>query len=210
MEKAGDSAILVPSTPARTPEPARFQVTTNQSVPETPFTKTLSYFKQYKGAENSLAKRRRNTALPEELAEVTEDVANTEVKIDDPKEHNTQPEDGDACMLKATSALMDLEFMAQPDDNIDGAIAAPPLHQEDRKPQISAVIDGASEQIRAISDSEAVDANKQIILYPQHPAFVNAIGMIPATMFWVTAAPIVKYTSIAVEILIDKLRDTYL
>ena len=62
-----------------------------------------------------------------------------------------------------------------------------------------------AEAISAIDDPQ-----KQLILYPQHPPLVTAIGMIPATMFWVTAAPIVKYTGIAVDVLADKLRDMYL
>ncbi|KAJ4322054.1 hypothetical protein N0V94_002633 [Neodidymelliopsis sp. IMI 364377] len=75
------------------------------------------------------------------------------------------------------------------------------------KPAVAVVSDN---KIRCVPDSTVDDARKQIILYPQHPAFVNVIGMIPATMFWLTAAPVVKYTHIAIDMLIDKLRDTYL
>lgn len=212
-----ETAILVPSTPTpatQTPEPAHIQFVTNHNMPETPFTKTLSYFKQYKGTENSPSKRRRTTALPQEIAEVTEDVIDLGIKTSSPEEDETQPVVRDASVSTATSALVDLEAMAHPDDNINAVSAAFSLRREDGTLQVSASTDTSLEQ--AATENETVmhstvdDAQKQVILYPQHPAFVNAIGMIPATMFWATAAPIIKYSGIAVELLIDKLRDTYL
>lgn len=212
-----ETAILVPSTPTpatQTPEPVHIQFVTNHNVPETPFTKTLSYFKQYKGTENSPSKRRRTTALPQEIAEVTEDDIDVGTKTSSPEEDETQPVVRDASVSTATSALVDLEAMAHPDDNIDAVSAAFSLHREDGTLQVSASTDGSLEQAatedETVMDSTVDDAQKQVILYPQHPAFVNAIGMIPATMFWATAAPIVKYSGIAIELLIDKLRDTYL
>lgn len=53
-----------------TPGGTHLELTPNVSVPDTPFTKTLSYFKQYKGKENSPSNSRRNASLPEEIAEL--------------------------------------------------------------------------------------------------------------------------------------------
>jgi len=40
------------------------------SVQETPFSRTLTYFKQFRGKENSPSKSRRNASLPEEIAQL--------------------------------------------------------------------------------------------------------------------------------------------
>ncbi|KAF1842791.1 uncharacterized protein K460DRAFT_340230 [Cucurbitaria berberidis CBS 394.84] len=52
----------------------------NATIPDTPFAKTLNYFKQYKGKENSPSKRRRNASSPEEIAELAREA------IDDDEE----------------------------------------------------------------------------------------------------------------------------
>ncbi|KAL1603706.1 hypothetical protein SLS60_005295 [Paraconiothyrium brasiliense] len=45
----------------------------NPSVQDTPFAKTLNYFKQFKDKENSPSKSRRNASLPEEIAELAKE-----------------------------------------------------------------------------------------------------------------------------------------
>ncbi|KAF3046406.1 hypothetical protein E8E12_007850 [Didymella heteroderae] len=206
---ATETPVQVPSTttptPAnQTPESAHVQSATYHIVPATPFTKTLGYFKQYKGPGGSLSTRRRNMALPQELTEVAE----TGTKTNDTQHDTLQPEPQCACALIGTSALKDLEAMVRHNEDIvvDGA----PIHQEDDYVQVS-VAEGRTADTDGVAAGLPIsDDQKQLILYPQHPAIINAIGMIPATMFWVTAAPVVKYTGIALELLIDKLRDTYL
>jgi len=118
----------------------------------------------------------------------------------------TQP--GVELAATGTSALEDLQAMAQPNENSEADGAA--LHQEDDYVQVHAVEGQTTDECNVTAVSAVGDDQKQIILYPQNPAFINAIGMVPATMFWVTAAPVVKYTGIAVELLIDQLRDTFL
>ncbi|KAH7379281.1 hypothetical protein DE146DRAFT_730542 [Phaeosphaeria sp. MPI-PUGE-AT-0046c] len=48
------------------------------TIPDTPFTKTLNYYKQHKGKENSPAKTRRNASLPEEIAEMAKEAIEEE------------------------------------------------------------------------------------------------------------------------------------
>lgn len=112
------------------------------------------------------------------------------------------------------SAVADLENKAPSDDSKYTTSASDLINgidRHDRAPTtIDATIGQAPDRGEAARESAADDAQKQLVLYPQHPAFVNAIGMIPATIFWATAAPVVKYASIAIDLLIDKLRDTYL
>ncbi|KAF1932160.1 uncharacterized protein M421DRAFT_89513 [Didymella exigua CBS 183.55] len=209
--RTAETAVLVPSTPTPSvekPEPAHMQIATNQTVPETPFTKTLSYFKQHKGAENSPSKKRRNTALLKEIIEVAGDVTNVEVRVDIPEWVEAQPVMEDTSLSTVTSALADLEAMVGSSDVVKAAGA--PAQQEEDYVQVTAVVELTSDKDDIVTKPAISEDQKQIILYPQHPAFINVISMVPATMFWATAAPVVKYTGIAVGLLIDKLRDTYL
>lgn len=180
----------------------------NQVVPETPFTSTLSFFKQHHGSENSPPIRRRNTALPQELTQVAEDVAESKTRTGDTQRDTVQPALQAAYASKETSALEDLEAMVQSNDNVKAAEAS--VQQDEDYVQIHAVEGQVTNQDDVAAEASASDDQKQLILYPQHPAFINAIGMIPATVFWMTAAPVVKYTGVAVEMLIDQLRDTFL
>jgi hypothetical protein len=58
-----------------------------------------------------------------------------------------------------------------------------------------------------LEEEDVGDEHKQMILYPQHPTFVNVIGMLPQAMFWATAAPIAKYSGKAYEALVGKLSE---
>jgi hypothetical protein len=65
-----------------------------------------------------------------------------------------------------------------------------------------------TETLDVVPDEEdRGDQDKQMILYPQHPTFVNVIGMLPQTIFWVTVAPIAKYSTQAYEALVEKLKE---
>lgn len=52
--------------------------------------------------------------------------------------------------------------------------------------------------------SEDTD-NEQVIFYTQHPTFITVIGMLPETMFWVIAAPVVEYGGRVFDVLSEKL-----
>lgn len=197
------------------PSHTDIQFSTSQTTPETPFTKALSYYKQFKGMENSPPfKRRRNTALPEEIAEVAKVAMDTKDYVDSRDHEKFGVEARATHTSPATSALVDLEELASPAAN-DILEAFPrfaaresnPLEVEPSAGTSSADTVGMG---TVEASSTADESQKQLILYPQHPAFINAITMIPATMFWATAAPVVKYTNMAVEMLVDKLRDAYL
>jgi hypothetical protein len=69
-----------------TPGGKHIDFASTSTVPETPFTKTLSYFKQYKGKENSPSKRRRNASSPEEIAELAREAAVEEQEAEEKKE----------------------------------------------------------------------------------------------------------------------------
>ncbi|KAH7068461.1 hypothetical protein FB567DRAFT_249341 [Paraphoma chrysanthemicola] len=60
----------LPSEPSILPSPGgiRLECTSAATIPDTPFARTLKYFKQYAGKENSPSKSRRNASLPDEIA----------------------------------------------------------------------------------------------------------------------------------------------
>lgn len=178
----------------------------NYVVPGTPFTSTLNFFKQHHGSENSPLMRRRNTILPQELARDAENDAEPKMRTDAERD-TVQPALQAAYESKETSAVEDLEPMVRPNHTIEAAEDS--IQQDEDHVQIHAVEGQVTNQDNA-TESSASDDQKQLNLYPQHPAFINAIGMIPATMFWVTAAPVSRYTGVAVGMLIDQLRDTFL
>ncbi|OSS55165.1 hypothetical protein B5807_00817 [Epicoccum nigrum] len=243
----------------------------NQNIPDTPFTKTLKYYKQHNGLENTPIRHRRTTALPEEIAEVTElaiaatttppphvpsgsdatraeeapvksaseqkadpvgqfrekfrlqeeadkkakEDTDNEAKAavehlaDSPNHNESQSLPSDRNAMPKTSALNDMQELVCPGASEDVA----DVHKEGpykMKEQKLADLKNLVDQREAEAVSAVDDLQKQLIRYPQHPPFVTAIGMIPATMFWVTAAPIVKYTGIAIDVLVDKLREIYL
>jgi hypothetical protein len=181
----------------------------NQNIPDTPFTKTLKYYKQCNGPENSPIRRRRTTALPEEIAEVTELAMDAEDLADSPAHNESQSLPPDRSTMPTTSALEDMQELASPgtsEDVADISRDGPAEMTERTFADLKSLVN----QLEAEAFLAVDDAQKQLILYPQHPPLVTAIGMIPATMFWVTAAPIVKYTGIAVDVLIDKFKDIHL
>ncbi|KAL5113767.1 hypothetical protein ACEQ8H_008341 [Pleosporales sp. CAS-2024a] len=61
-----------------TPSGHHLDFTPSSSIPATPFTKTLQFFKNYSGKENSPIKNRRNASLPEEIAEVAREARDEE------------------------------------------------------------------------------------------------------------------------------------
>ncbi|KAJ8107604.1 hypothetical protein OPT61_g8750 [Boeremia exigua] len=210
----GDAELLVPNTPTSAVQPPGCaQAAPHQSIPETPFTNALSYYKQVQGKENSSTKRRRNTALYEELAERMGRAAERE-------DDTCSPDHKELGIVQEThasptpSALVDLKELVLPGTSDDIDTISRPVVREVNPQELRLFANASSAENvgeDAVDAASAVDDDqKQLILYPRHPAFVNAISMIPATMFWVTAAPVVKYTSMAFDLLVDKLRDTYL
>jgi hypothetical protein len=74
MTSSSYSPNTFDTTPTGSPSPERHvRFAAAPLIPETPFAKTLKYFKQYKGKENSPSKSRRNASLPDELAEMARD-----------------------------------------------------------------------------------------------------------------------------------------
>lgn len=205
-----DAQSQVPSTPTDEQTSSQRLPMNTQSVPDTPFSKTLNYYKQFQGARNLPIKRRRTTALPTEIAEVTELAIDANNEAESGAHKGPQSTSPEASALPATSALDELQELVSPEAS-GNAVDFPHAAEENDdpdQPSESTDHERVVDQNVADTDSVADETQKQLILYPQHPPFVNAIGMIPATMFWTTAAPIVKYTNIAIEMLIDKLRDT--
>lgn len=79
-QQFAEKASLATSSPSiiQTPGGKHIEFVQNSSVQDTPFTKTLNHFKQYKGKDISPNKSRRNASLPEEIAELAKEIQEDE------------------------------------------------------------------------------------------------------------------------------------
>jgi len=54
------------------------------------------------------------------------------------------------------------------------------------------------------SDVAYSSEGRQLSLYREPPTFVKVVALLPETMFWVAAAPVMKYSSMAYEAMVSK------
>ncbi|KAJ4992021.1 hypothetical protein SVAN01_02342 [Stagonosporopsis vannaccii] len=206
-EQARSLMPMISVAATHPPNPAHVEFTPYQNAPETPLAKTLSYFKEFKESENAQSERHRNIGLSKETIEVSKTAVDEKDGKVSPDQEQSSPTATDISNLPTTSALAHLEELT---DSVDPSF----VDKADKSREVTAssyhLLEEPAGQSGIDGEHAEEETEKRLIYYPQHPAFVNAIGMIPATMFWVTAAPIVRYTSMAVEMLVDKLRETYL
>lgn len=233
----------------QTPGGKHVEFAPNASIPETPFTKTLNYFKQYKGKENLSSKSDHDNSLPRKITEVAHEFEDGD--LEQYRNMDLTPLD----MVMGTDVAGDL-IMASPltktqnherilsktewPDTSPRQVSPPPLtragapfHGWDSEALncyfLQTAVASPSDKILGSSLNEIADLDidedensdtvakaedldaasnpdqKQMILYPQHPTFVTVIGMLPATMFWVTLVPIAKYSSKAFDIIVEKM-----
>ena len=235
MPLPSSSFIISPnSQPAVIPTPnGRHLEFTPNAMPETPFAKTLSYFKQ-KGKENSPCKNRRNALLPEEIAELAWE-ANDEEDLEKYRDMDLAPMEpvmesdaaGDlitfgtlvksdiTTVSNAPSIVMQrnestgtYDFLVQDIDVSRTFKAAETRPQPPATPSIrhSHPIEQNEEDI---ADAETLDAapnavQRQLIICPLDPTFVTVIGMLPRAMFWVAAAPVAKFSNKAYDTVVEK------
>ncbi|KAF1830640.1 hypothetical protein BDW02DRAFT_92188 [Decorospora gaudefroyi] len=225
------------------PPPPSTPFTPNDITQETPFAKTLTYFKQYKGKENSPCKRRRNACAPAEIAELAREAAveEEEAKEDAELENLEQYRDMDLAPMEPVMESVsagDLITCGTPAKANDksllgrtwsasdlvshsplGYAAEPtsPLHRNADMGNAVAMTPSPRRHTLPIEQDEDQDADRedsepesleqrQIIVYAQHPTFVTVVGLLPAAMFWATAAPVVKYAHGAFDALVEKVK----
>jgi hypothetical protein len=197
-----------------TPGGTHLESTPNVSELDTPFSKCLHYFKHHKGKENWPSKSRRNASLPEELAELARE-AKEEEDLEKYRELDLAPMDP----VMASDAAGDLIMFSTPVKITDGApmavlqVHAALTNSPEAYPQqlqaSSACLSLHVEQDDSDdADSKCTDATscppeRQLMVYPQHPTCVTVIGLLPKILFWVVAAPIVKYSSRAYDALVE-------
>jgi hypothetical protein len=220
-----------------TPSGRHLDFTTNSTIHDTPFTKTLSYFKQQNGKENSPSKARRKAALPEEIAELVRE--SEEEDLDKYRDVDLAPMEP----VMESDTAGDLITFGTPVKAMISTCEKSTTHPDQLPHQVTSPLNSDIKELVDLSPIEAVlvhlspedaeasstpssrlsrpfkqdedsDADaeysdtvsnledKQLILYPQHPTFVNVIGMLPEALFWATAAPIAKYSTKAYDALV--------
>jgi hypothetical protein len=228
-----NASLSSPTTPFAAAQASdRTQFARNCNTPGTPFTRTLNYFKQYKGAGNATSKRRRNTALPQEIFAVAE-VANSPEELPSSKVlEKSRHVSGDLAHENVSAVKLIIDETSRGNQGLTSVrpLNTPGMPSGEAEKEngpirvqmeqliiigpdtapMAALEETCTDRVVDASEPAPDDIQKQLILYPRHPTFVNVISMIPASMFWVVAAPVAKYTTLAVDLLIDKLRETYL
>jgi hypothetical protein len=204
----------------------------NAAIPDTPFASTLKYFRQqHRGKENSPSKSRRNASLPEELAELARE-AEKEEQLEQCLEADDEEEEEDLDkyremdlapldpVMKSENAgdLITLGTPSKPpastnalsllEDCTSSTAGQPPPCTTSALPlRLSLPREQDTEDDADAEDSDTMSdrAHKQLINYPQHPTFVTVIEMLPAVLFWATAAPAVRFGNKVYDTLIEKL-----
>ena len=219
------SEMPLPSSPFPNIEPSviptpggrHLEFTPNAAIPDTPFAKTLSYFKEHKGRDNSPSKSRRNASLPEEIAELAREANEEEEDLEKYREIDLAPmeperESKDAENLITldspvkTQALPDRSSLGYKSFgyNTLGEVKRQqfmtssrrlslPLEQDEED-------DADAEKSCEVSEAE----ENQPVTQPEDPTFVTVIGMLPKAMFWVAAAPVARLSNMAYYAVVKK------
>ncbi|KAF1996661.1 hypothetical protein P154DRAFT_607738 [Amniculicola lignicola CBS 123094] len=184
------------------------------TVPETPFTRTLNYFKELKVAtsknkENSPLKHRRNASLPEEIAALQNEAA--DFFSDGDGEDLDQYREKDLAPLNPVMETQNagdiiMSSLASPKAvNLEGAGGQVTMQDElsPRRIKVQIVEEQAdgTEQIRTMEfhEEEGVEVvcvveREEVFEWVDeevdHPGIINAIAMMPKVVFWMVCGAV--------------------
>ncbi|KAF2028134.1 hypothetical protein EK21DRAFT_114189 [Setomelanomma holmii] len=231
---------IFPSEPTVVPSPGgtHLEFTCSATIPDTPFAKTLKYFKHYKGKENSPSKSRRNASLPEEIAELLARDAEEDEDLEKYREVDLAPMEpvmesataGDLITLGTPPKSRDPSLPGLESTMLLGPCPMPRESGEENLVEQVASLSGPSIKPMSQStlhpslveqnedddaDAEASDAvsaanQRQAIDRPKHPTFVTIVELLPKAMFWVAAAPIARLGNKAYDTIVEKFTSLHL
>lgn len=196
----------------------------------TPFTKTLDFFKQFKGKKESPTKGRRKTFMPQEIqnlcveADKEEEDLKEYRKLDlapmEPVPENDRGGYLDNIQISTESLDIASPFSELASESLQTVEQDTVVDQSNVEhlpvKQVSAL--GETEQYRAVpTTGQALDSTTevgiddtadpeqmQMILYPQYPTFINVIGLVPKALFWVATAQATNVANKAYDVMIRK------
>jgi hypothetical protein len=197
-------------------------------LPKSSSTNALGYFDS-PGEDSSSQKGRRNSSSPEEIAELARGIRVEEEEAAEQKElaeldrfrdMDLKPIEtvmeggtaGDLIMCGTPVKARDESLFSQSSSVIVGSKIEDWVHAQ--RPQSGTpssshptpfVEQDVENQDVKESDNASDPEQQQLIIPARHPTFITVIGMLPATMFWATAAPLVECSNQAFDILIEKL-----
>jgi len=221
------SEMPLPSSPFPNIEPSviptpggrHLEFTPNAAIPDTPFAKTLSYFKEHKGRDNSPSKSRRNASLPEEIAELARE-ANEEEEEDldkyrdidlAPMEPETESKDVENLITLdspvKTQALHDRSSLGYKSFgyNTLGEVKRQQFMTPSRRLSLPLEQDEEDDADAEKSGEVSEVEENQPVTQPEDPTFVTVIGMLPEAMFWVAAAPVARLSNMAYDAVVEKI-----
>ncbi|KAI4641016.1 uncharacterized protein J4E78_010492 [Alternaria triticimaculans] len=227
------SFIAFPS-PARavvqTPNGRHIDFAPSDTTPDTPLTNTPSYFDSRQFKDNTPHKCRRSASSPTEIidlareARVEEEEAAEQrelINLDQFRDMDLAPIEtvmeggpaGDLIMCGTPAKASDKAlFLQSASDTVDSEmedwidLQRPQSRlPSPRRPNLLIEQDEENDADVEESDSTSDPEQQQPAGLPRYPTFITVISMIPAAIFWATAASIVDCSSKAFDTLIEKL-----
>ncbi|KAI4640291.1 hypothetical protein J4E93_008496 [Alternaria ventricosa] len=227
------SFIAFPS-PSRavvqTPNGRHIDFAPSATTPGTPLMNIPSYFDSHERKYCSPHKSRRSASSPTEIVDLAREARVEEEEVAEQRElaNLDQFRDMDLAPIETVmegGPAGDLIMCATPvrtrDENLFLQSASDPADSEmedwidlqrpqsrlpsPRRPNLLVEQDEENDADVEESDSTSDPEQQQLAGLPRYPTFITVISMIPATIFWATAASIVDCSSKAFDILIEKL-----
>ncbi|KAI4609803.1 hypothetical protein J4E80_008449 [Alternaria sp. BMP 0032] len=227
------SFITFPS-PARavvqTPNGRHIDFAPSATSPDTPLTNTPSYFDTRQVKYNTPHKSRRSASSPTEIVDLAREARVEEeeaaeqrelVNLDRFRDMDLAPIEtvmeggpaGDLIMcatpVRTKTEILFLQSASDPADSeieewIDLQRPQSRLPSP-RRPNLLVEQDEENDADVEESDSTSDPEQQQLAGLPRYPTFITVISMIPAAIFWATAASIVDCSSKVFDMLIEKL-----
>ncbi|KAI4674647.1 uncharacterized protein J4E84_010517 [Alternaria hordeiaustralica] len=227
------SFIAFPS-PARavvqTPNGRHIDFAPSATTPDTPLTNTPSYFDSRQVKDNTPHKSRRSASSPTEIVDLAREARVKEeeaaeqrelINLDRFRDMDLAPIEtvmeggpaGDLIMCgtpaRARDETLFLQSASDPaDSEMEDWIDLQRPQSRLPSPRRSNLLIEQDEENDADveeSDSTSDPEQQQLAGLPRYPTFITVISMIPAAIFWATAASIVDCSSKAFDTLIEKL-----
>ncbi|KAI4953530.1 hypothetical protein J4E91_002377 [Alternaria rosae] len=227
------SFIALPS-PARavvqTPNGRHIDFAPSAAPPDTPVANTLSCFGSHKDISSSQHKSRRSASSPTGITDLARDARVDEEEAAEQRElaelHQFRDMDlapietvmqggpaGDLIICGTPAKARDEAlFLQSASDTVDSEMEdwidlKRPQSKlpSPRRPNLLVEQDKENDADVEESDTSSDPEKEQLVSVSQYPTFLTVISMLPAAIFWTTAASIVDCSSKAFDMLIEKL-----
>lgn len=150
----------------QTPSGKHLDFTSSAAVNDTPFSKTLNYFKQHKGKENSPSKSRRNASLPEEIAQVAKEAKEADEEEEDLEKYREMD-------------LAPMEPVTEDESSGDLITLGSPVKSNTSTPGTTGILLDLSEQNAIDTEEDSNYKMSDLILVPKANTVADLVDVHP-------------------------------